>query len=182
LRRACREGFGLAVFFSVKNSRFLTLARPPPALMRAGGSPQGSLMTAIDPSKHTFACTTPPVARALLRVRNPAPPRAAPCPAHLPAGYTELAVEACMSVAIRMVHDLKNSDVERDPGEMLTLHSLFALLSDVSGLVGPQERDTDIEKSHREEVVPPAKARRADSSRGLSVDEVCERLAGKRTR
>jgi hypothetical protein len=48
------------------------------------------------------------------------------------------AVEACMSVAISMVHDLKYSDFERDPGEMITLHSLFELLSDVSRLVSPE--------------------------------------------
>ena len=95
-------------------------------------------MTAIDPSKRTFEFTTPPVARALLRVRNPTPPRVDPCPAGLPVGYTELAVEACMSVAISMVHDLKYSDFERDPGEMITLHSLFELLSDVSRLVSPE--------------------------------------------
>jgi hypothetical protein len=43
-----------------------------------------------------------------------------------------------MSVAISMVHDLKYSDFERDPGEMIALHSLFELLSDVSRLVSPE--------------------------------------------
>jgi len=74
-----------------------------------------------------------PVGQALRCVDNPDQLRldclCGHCPATDDINYTDLALDACLVGALDLVDAMKNSQVKRDAGDRLSLHSLHGLLT-----------------------------------------------------
>jgi len=108
-----------------------TLARPPPALTRVGGLPQGAAMTLTEPPSTPL--DSPAIAQALRSMGNPDPARlhclCGRCRADDDYSFPELSLDACMTDVLRMVDIVECCTPEPHPGARVALHTLRELMS-----------------------------------------------------